>query len=697
MNNLALLDIFQAPDVGNKFKANKDKWPWLSNISISENSIDITDTIGDIRKTSTVYLDITLLDGSKLLDPKNYEFYILVIEYIEVYRLHHPTIKAEVHAQRIRCLLIFVCWLSQYKIRSLSKVTPTHIEKFLNDISFGTEFALNIPQTVFNAIKTELAQGKVLPYRYANVFRRTDIYEIAGVDGLPIKNYIYTAQILNWFEQKLNHNSKELDLEKITIQDVLEELDLTPTVTTIQDIHRKLIPLEEIWNWQSYFKCKNFPIAPFYDGVYKAASRIGCSTKRTKTIPPNEAFAIMRESANWVVNYGDEIVHAASSGADANVIMKSLANKGLTLNIRNGKQKYNGIITSEGVVRYLAAACFTVIASLTARRKEEIFDLGYGCIDEDRGDGAYWLTIYIEKTSQRYDLCPVPILVKKAINLLEQLSEKARKLSGSDSIWQYISDEGKVVQLSGQKINYTLQDFSTAFIDTGAPQKWKFSFHQFRRIFALLYYYRFEGAYIGALSYHLRHYNIEMTKKYITDEKFMKEMKEIGEAWTANFLRRVISGKASVGGKSGDKIKHKLSAWLKHFSGKVDVVEKEMVVEKLTRYMKRVGTDFTQQVWGTICACPKNTSLRKHANCANEKGEPDIAKGSIETCGGCPFAAYTDRFAGAISDDVSARKKTQSFCDKGSVLNEINSLHITSLQELLTKAEAISPFVIPND
>jgi integrase len=696
MSNLALVDVFQAPDAENIFITHQENWPWLSNISIAENSIEIIDTAGELRKKSVVDLNIRLLDGSKLTDRRNKEFYELVLEYVEIFRLHNPIIGASVHAQRIRALLAFICWLSQYKIRSLSKVTATHLEKFSNDAAFGAEFSLNIPEKVFTAIQQQLVEGKDLPFRQANTLRRTEIYEIAGVSGLPIRNFIYTTRILDWYEYQLKHNFEGMELEKLTIQDVLDELDLVPSIVTIQDLHRKLMPLEEIWSWQHYFKCKPFPKNPFPEGSSKASSRLGSATKRTKTIPPKVAFAMMRESANWVLNYGDEIVDLYSSGAEAPIAIKRLSDKGLALNVRDGKQCHKGVVTLEGVARYLASACFTVIASLTARRKEEIFDLGYRCIDEDRGDGAYWLTIYIEKTSQRYDLCPVPALVKKAINVLEKLSEKAREQSDSDSLWQYISREGEVVQLNDQKVRYSLQDFYTSFVDVDSSQEWKFSFHQFRRMFALLYYYRFEGAYIGALSYHLRHFNIEMTKQYITDEKFMKEMKEIGEGWTASFLRRVVSGKAKIGGKSGDKIKRKLSDWLKHFRGNVDVIERERVVEKLTRYMKRIGAEFTQQVWGTICACPKKTSLRKHSNCANNKGEPNIAKGSVETCGGCPFAAYTDRFSDAISDDIAAREKTKSFCEKGSVLDEITGVQIVSLQELLTKAEAVSPFEVPN-
>ena len=125
MSNLALLDVFQSSDAEEKFKSNRESWPWLRNISIVHNTIEITDTVGENRGISSVELDIQLLDGSKLTDKRNREFYDLVIEYIEVFRLHNPIICASVHAQRIRSLLLFICWLSQYKIRTLAKVTKT--------------------------------------------------------------------------------------------------------------------------------------------------------------------------------------------------------------------------------------------------------------------------------------------------------------------------------------------------------------------------------------------------------------------------------------------------------------------------------------------------------------------------------------------------------------------------------------------
>tara|TARA_Y100001936_G_C16072853_1_gene671940 strand:- start:1012 stop:2868 length:1857 start_codon:yes stop_codon:yes gene_type:complete len=611
---------------------------------------------------------------------------------MEVFRLQNPIIGAGVHALRLKALLIFICWLSQYRIRSFSSVNRTHIDEFSKKIAFGSELALGIPEKVFSFLKDSVLAGRELPRKRDKSLRRRKVFELAGVSGLPTRPSQYSGQIISWFETQIAKNFNGTDLQNMSYEDVLEEMDFNPCLVTSQDVHRKLVPLEEIWSWQHHFTGHCFSESPFLTTSSKVANSLGTVPNRTKTIPPKLAFSMMSESATWVLNYGDEILNLYAKNADAKTASKRLTSKGLDVKLANGFGKYRDVFTLESLLRSVSAACFAVIASLTARRKEEIFDLGYKCIDEDRGDGAYWLTIYIEKTLQRYDLCPVPLLVKKAVSLLEKLSETARCRSGTDSIWQYVSDTGEIIKLDDQKVRASLQYFYFYHVPSEEEKDWNFSFHQYRRIFALLYYYRFDGAYIGALSHHLRHFNIEMTKRYITDEKFLKEMRDIGETWTASFLRDAVNGKRKVGGKSGDKIKRKFEDWSKHFNKKVDVYERERIVEKMVRYMRRVGAEFKQQVWGTICTCPKKTGLAKLAGCANKDGKPDISKGSIEKCGGCPFSIYTDRFPDAVADEIKTRKKSVNSAPQDSVLAEVQTLKIVSLQGFLSKSESISPF-----
>ena len=131
---------------------------------------------------------------------------------------------------------------------------------------------------------------------------------MAGVAALPTQPAHYSGQIISWFETQIANNFNGRDLQSMSYKDVLEEMDFNPSVVTSQDVHRKLVPLEEAWSWQHYFTCKNFSEAPFLTSSSKVASHLGTIANRTKTIPPKLAFSMMSESAKWVLNYGDEII-----------------------------------------------------------------------------------------------------------------------------------------------------------------------------------------------------------------------------------------------------------------------------------------------------------------------------------------------------------------------------------------------------
>jgi hypothetical protein len=694
MNNELLKEVFLNSQAQNNFEPNRLKWPWLSNIQFDNNTIEIVDVKGELRKSEKVSFDCTLLDGSNLTDLKNRELYGLLLEYTELYRLHNPTVGASVHVQRIKALMLFISWLSQHRIRSLRNVTHGQVDLYAETVAMGAEMVLDIPKKVFNYLKSQIIMGKGLVRAIDGRIRRGTLYKLVGVDHYPTKPNVYTNLVVSWFENQINHDFEGVNLAKIDFENALEEMDFSPRISTKQEIHRKLVPLEEIWAWQYEFNSKSFSQAPFLSSSAKVAQRLGTEAQRTKTIPLKVAIATIKESSEWVLNYSEAILELYESDADVETAQQKLQILGLNKSIKKGKQNSRARETLEGLLRQTIAACFITIAALTARRKEEIFDLGYGCIDNSRGDGAYWLTIYMEKTLQRYDLCPVPSIVNKSISILQKISEKARIKSGDDSLWQYSSPAGETIKLNGPMVLRALNLFYDSNIKREGFEDWTFSFHQFRRIFALLYFYRFEGAYIAALAHHLRHFNIEMTKRYITDTKFLKEMREIGEEWSASFLRETINGKRKLGGRSGEKIKQKFEKWASVFRKKVDVYERERIVAKLLRYMRRVGTEFTQQVWGTVCACPKNTSLSKHAGCANQKGQPEIERASIEKCGGCPFSIYTERFPSAVNEEILIREKARKTVPENSVIAEVQELKITSLENFLRKSESISPFAL---
>jgi len=687
-----LINVIRVQNSEEVFGEKRYLWPWLHSVSKDGHEWIVSDGSGSLGRTQSVFFDVGLMDGTNLADKCNKEFYNLAIDYAETFRLFYPDCTAAVHANRIKALLGFLCWLSNYRIKSLKDVTAEHISSYARHVAYGFEIALLVPKDVFDTVRDSILNGLQLPIDSAGRIRRKEIHQLAGTQYIFGRRRIsgqYTNSILTWFETHIRTNFQGVDIQSIKYTDVLDEMDNVPSKNTCQDVQRKLLPLEEIWAWSNHISSKCFNQNPFPEGSGKLSFQLGVECKRTKSIPPRVAFAHLAESVKWVLDYAPIIEGLYNNTASPKVVMKTLETHGLTLTVQTGNyfvSKAKNTVTLEGIVRMLASACFTTIAALTARRKEEIFDLGAGCID-DRDDTSYWLKTYIEKTSQRYDLVPVPALVKKAVEILERISKEARSQSGNDSLWQYISASGEI---SSFQIDRSIQNFYDINVLSKTNVEWSFSPHQFRRFFALIYYYRYEGSYIGALSYHLRHFNLEMTKRYITDADFMKEMNEVADEWSATFLRGVISGKTKIGGKGGDKIKKKFEDWLRHYRSKVDVVERERAIERMQMYMKKSGVNLTQHVWGTVCSCPTNTTLADKAMCANENHMPELSNGTEELCGECPFSVYTERYAEGISKDLKARSNTKRFGGDDTILGELAGIQIISLNTLLERAESIT-------
>ena len=245
-------------------------------------------------------------------------------------------------------------------------------------------------------------------------------------------------------------------------------------------------------------------------------------------MPPAIAFPYLRGALRWVIEYAPAILEARAKEWSAKELEEALASVGAEIELTEAKHAQNTKkVTRDGLTRLTAAACFAVIAALSARRRSEIADLGAGCVHED-SEGRHRLWIYIAKTEQDYNQIPIPAVVHKAVRCMEAISEDARKRTGTDGIWQFHADQGNKVRSLRPE-----QDLNnlTRHIDAEGSQDWKFSAHQFRRFFAMLYFWRYEKGDVAGLAHHLRHFDLEMTRRYVTDNQFGKIWTDVEEEW----------------------------------------------------------------------------------------------------------------------------------------------------------------------
>jgi hypothetical protein len=403
--------------------------------------------------------------------------------------------------------------------------------------------------------------------------------------------------------------------------------DVRPVVNvTVQAMQRWLAPLEQLFAMRGRLEAESIEFRPFPQGAARVAAVKGVGTDRTPIPPPKLALHLLEQSARWIFDRGQIPVDSMERAS----------------------------------IERLATACWIMVAAFSARRDEEIDDLREGCIRGDEASG-YWLHVYIEKTLQRKEWIPVPSIVARAIAALLSISAVARQKSDSDRLFQWCTPDGQVRKLD---VGRHLDDFASAVnvplhCPRGEPAvAWHWHPHQFRRFFAILYFYRFEGATIEALAHFLRHFNLEMTKRYVTQDP------EVAALWTdvewgymGDVARSIVAGERSISGAAGERLKKLASRLIDLFRRKLQIVSPERVGASLTLIMQRQGMVLTPKPWVT-CSCPLTVAAASKAACRRQQpGDvgaigPDFAHAGPSVCSNCPHAITEGARVSVVNSEV---------------------------------------------
>ena len=659
--------------------------PWLESVSEDRTMWIVRNVGGGAKKSTRIALDIEFEDGTRLPEPENRALFDVAVEYLQLVRLYQPVLGPDIHAGRVSGLVAFFYWLNGRGIRSLAQVKPDHIELFTNDSAFGREWVVRAPHRVLGVVQHRIREGVELPVKDDKRIDLPKLREEARIAWPVVSAWRICGTIGRW----LDANHRTIDIEK-TADELIAEHGWEPNRQTVQQIHRVLLPMEEVWRWREHFSRPVLRFNPFPEGASAKAKELGSEPKRHPTVPPAVAFPYLRQALRWVTKYGPVIVEGRASGASAAEIEERLAAAGLTIELTDKKQGGNTKkLTLDDAIQLTGGACFAVIAALTARRCGEITALRAGCTGKN-SDGGHWMRIYIEKTLQEDDAIPIPVAVHTAVRRMEAISEDARKSTGTDSIWQFRASFGDKVRplRPHQQLNEI-----AGYFDTEAGSDWRFTAHQFRRFFAMLYFWRYEKGDLAGLSHHLRHFDLEMTRRYVTDTQFGRIWTEVEQEWRADVVRGVVEGSRAIGGAAGERIKRQIEKMRQGFRKNTEVVTRERIVATLLRRAKRWDAACKIHVWGTICVCPKRSArFGKHAKCkgASETG-PIFSQASEETCALCPFAVHTERFKEASEAAHAARSQLASGLSEGALIRKFVESSCEQIERSLSTEATRAP------
>lgn len=543
-----------------------------------------------------------------------------------------------------------------------------HLEKLFSAAGFDEKDTSAERQVKAMAI----FPARVLAGNNLTVLHRTDLLEEAGLGNLgqsaancPFVSILDEVEALCGFYQPPRVRQRMHSAPSI---DELDDKQVTGT-----HIQRLLMSFTHLYQHRRFLN-DAMQISPFYgSSAAKEACKLGKTVGRTACIPMKQAATLIERSIRWVLDYAPDLLRIAELGNNLFDEIGQSATQNLNAEIRVTKwpiaalaspfpilpgqrgptkvEVFDDIINANGMtlpiaLNFLQTACAVVIAAFSARRSAEIIGLKAGCIERDEC-GKPWLCIFIHKTEQKNTTIPVPEIVAVAVGVLEQLSERARAKTGTPYLFQFIVPGTDIAQgvnpagLPNFKLGVFLRKFGY-FIDVPVlpdGTRWTFCPHQFRKLFAILYIWVYELGDWGALSFYLRHFNLDMTKRYASDAELGHIIAMANKQHTAEVLANAALGKTQINGLHGERLTQAAKRLHARLVQQIQVVPERKFAQRIARFVERADITLRAFPWG-YCAFSK--TVKKTFVCALDKSSSDFGSANVSTCSGCEFGVGTD-------------------------------------------------------
>ncbi|QIQ72013.1 site-specific integrase [Pseudomonas coronafaciens] len=451
-------------------------------------------------------------------------------------------------------------------------------------------------------------------------------------------------------------------------------------IVTTENLRRYLNLWEYLFNLRRVLHdtiCFN-PFAVTSPGIQ--AQRLGGEIGRTGTLPFEQAAHVLERSARWVLNYGRPLIHLSrhfNTSKKAFELFRGLKNHtDFTTNVNQlrGPDGPLGLFCEQGkqyfsfsrskmrlALNYLRVACAIIIAAFCARRASEVVGLKENCCERDMW-GKLWVTFFIHKSDLEERKIPAPEIVLKAVSLLCELSAESRFKTGSEYI--FVSDDldGNVVGLSVD--GYPCFVLGAYLARFGAylniPKLadgsiWVLRPHQFRRFFAILYVWIYELGDLAALSNHLRHGDLEKTRRYVTEPKMGSIIRAADKAHTIKLLTDAAYGKISLTGTLGDRLTKLSEKIYQQLLNSTEVYSERRLWQKLSKLVERTGMSLRASPWAFCAFMDSDTHM--HRPCGANVDRSRVSNATLSACKACKFHVGSDVFTPFLTTHLETHQK----------------------------------------
>jgi integrase len=619
----------------------------------------------DITRRETIDFHLRLPDGRDLVDAQEYYGTIKSYAFWARSDRFSNIDNAFTHMGTVRLLMHLAHRLCLDGIRTFSHLVPSDIEKIVEDVVFGVEGVVRSSARLDTFAEEVKSLSPIKKRDLADRIRTDNPSEPMRVSAAKILDICNLPDSIKTSTQVVFRANQIARL--VGLKPTKSGADTPLPVVSKQAVHRFLLPLERLFEMRSKLGGGGLTYHPFPEGSNVLATAKGLDPQRTPLVAPFLMLDMLEKAVKYVADY----IVSSRAGQDESMVV---------------------------------TACWIVIAAFTGRRKEEIAELEDDCVEGNSLSGWY-VQFYINKTLQHRDAIPVPHLVVKAVEVLKVLSAETRKRFGRKEIFLKTSRDGQsaIGSFSPQSLDRFAksQGVSLPVAAKGDEgEMWHWHPHQFRRFFATLYFYRFEGATLEVLSHHLRHFNIEMTRRYVTRDPEMAAIwlnTEWGyQGWIA---RQMVANGRSVTGSLANELQEAALERADFFRRKLTIVSPDSLASSLALIMRERDLVLTPKPW-ILCSSPMSKAAAAIAACQREAGQPadavgpDFSYAGEEVCAGCPHGMKVDRSLkalGAKLEDVEAFKAFEP--GAGTVIAALQESRAFNIRRIISITEA--PAEIP--
>lgn len=677
---------------------------WLKDGTLEDNAWLVELDNPTIRRhaSTTIRFDILIAPDRRLTDYAEWRDLLTAKKYV-YYALTGPNAwvrSASTIREEYAGFVAFLRWRTACGLPGMSDLTQAWFEEFCDSMKHaGMEGLIRSEAAAREAVKRCRHAGRAPPVQQSdpNTFSVEAASRLAGFE----------------YSKQLSDNAAKIFADWA----VENGLKITPCLHNRvnnrkrdqtfcgQSLDRYMRVWERLGRLQEELTHDPIGYRPFNRRIDSArlARKLGAPLSKTPTAPATQTCFLIDRALRWVLFYADDLktlvddVRHAERGFRNEPgkwrrakLVHDIWNSPALKHVREDGAlgipsighfdgaAINNVTTSlhHIFLRLLPTACVIVIAAFSARRIEEILSLRDDCLEDDGGE--LWLKTFIAKSVRGRERIPAPAAVAKAVEILMWLSATARKESGSRWLLQLHNPFARAPSVQTPNISRGLLAFAEEMKVPALPDGtyWSFAPHQFRRFFAVVYYYRYRDRSLTALSQYLCHYDPDSTRSYITEARFggffklvdharadleqarralaredlrLRTFEEVGLDFRLEIYRRALDGHEQLSGRAGTRILNDLQRLKADWQARAEVGDYGADGPTFDRLLIEFAGAQSLEPNGqghSYCACGNSEKDLSVAGCviaarrknpeAQRRQGPDLRYAEDLICAGCP-------------------------------------------------------------